>query len=303
MDRSVMSVRRSNRDGSGSSFSSRFVPPPTTTHPIITGDSDDGARHLGVSPSSHVDPETERPRSRIKVREEAGSASTNTYSIPKKEPHTMAIPSLMNCIGDSSSSLSPVSTLLDQHSVIREDLQHQGERPIAKCRTDPQILFRETAAFEDRKSYDCASPLQVSHSPAHVVPAKKGQQALFHELYQMLGPLADPGSDTLRSKMEIRRDEKSGEGVRAFEEQQSSPDTPRGSQGPAQTLHLDILLAQRVVRDAMREEGEGPGFSDQMCMLSASECGEETLDSNSNRSECELDRNNSTRSVFDWRYA
>jgi len=310
-----MSVGRPNSDGSGSSLGSRFVFPPTAARPWR---SDGGARRLGASPSSHMDPETERPQSRIKAREEAGSASINTHSIPKKEPHTLTTPSLMSCMEEEQSLPSPVSTPktppLDQHSVIREDLQQEGERPIAGCRADPQISFREAAAVEDRKSLDFvhSTPpsLQVSHLQTHAAPANKddgrqqpGQQALFQELYQMLEPSARPGSDTLRSTMEIRRDGKPGEtDTRVFEEE-SSPDTPRGPRGPEQILHVDVLLAQRVVRDAMQEEGEGAGLPYQSCLLSGSECGEEAVDLNSNLSECGLDRKHSTRSVFDWGYA
>ena len=317
MDYSVMSVRRTNPDGSGSSFSSRFALPPGTTGPIPIRGSYCGARRLSTSPSSHVDSETERPRSRIKAREEAGSASINIYSIPKEEPHALVIPSLMDCMEEQSSSSSPISTPkappLDQHSMIREDLQREDERPIAKCRADLQISFRETAAVEDCKSLGfvhSTSSLDVSHLQSYEVPGKKGdgrkQKALFQEVYQMLDPPTHPGSDALRSKMEIRRDENSREGITRPDcalEEESSPDTPRGPQGPEQTLHVDVLLAQRVARDAMWEEGEGVGFADQPCMLSASECGEEASDSNSNWSECGLDRKRSTRSVFDWGYA
>jgi len=319
MEYSVMSVRRPNPDGSGFNSGSRFVLPPTAARPTTNWRTDDGARRLGASPSSHMDPETERPQSGIKAREEAGSASINTHSIPKMEPHTSATPSLMSYMEEERSPLSPVSTPeappLDQHSLIREDLQQEGERPIAGCRTDPQISFREAAAVDDRKSLDLVhstSPsLEVSHLQSHAVPVNKGdsreqpgQQALFHELYHMLEPLARPGSDTLRSKMEIRRDGEPEERVihpgYAFEEE-SSPDTPHGPRGPEQILHVDILLAQRVVRDAMQEEGEGVGLLDQS--FTPSECGEEAVDLNSNLSGCGLDRKHSTRSVFDWGYA
>lgn len=319
MDYSVMSVRRSNPDGSGSSFGSRrFVLSSSTTRQIPIRGPDCGARRLGTSPSSHVDPETERPQSRIKAREGAGSASINIYSIPKKEPHAFATPSLMDCMEEQSPPLSPVSTpkapALDQHSMIREDLQPEGERPIASCRTDLRISFRDPAAVEDRKSLDpvhsTCPPPEVSHFQSHGVPANKGdgrkQQALFQELYQMLEPPAHPGSDASHSRMDVCRDENSGEGIiypGCTVEEESSLDTPRGPKEPEQTLHVDILLARRVVRDAMQEDGEGVGFPDQSCMLSASECGEEALDSDPNWSECGLDRNKSTRSVFDWGYA
>ncbi|KAF9653200.1 hypothetical protein BDM02DRAFT_3125974 [Thelephora ganbajun] len=320
-DHSVMSVRRLNADGSGSSFSSRFVLPPTTTHPMAIEGSEGGARRLGVSPSSHVDSETERPRSRIKAREGAGSAFANTYSIPKKEPHTLPIPSLMNRMEEEWPSLSPVSTPeappLDQHSVIREDLQQQDERPIAGCRVDPRISFREAAAVEDRKSLDfvhsTSHSLEVSYLQSHTVSANKddgrkqpGQQALFQDLYQMLEFPERLGSGTLRSKMEIRRDGKSEEGnIRsdcAFEE--PIRDLSRGPRpGAEQTLHGDVLLAQKVVRDAMQQDEESMEFPYQSCVLSASECGEDAVDSNSNWSECGLDRKRSTRSIFDWGYA
>ena len=308
---SVMSVRHPNPDGSGSSFSSRFA------RPISVGRSDRGARPLGTSPSFHMVSETERPISRIKAREGAGSASTNTCSIAKKGPHTMALPSLMDHMDEGCLSLSPVATPkappLDQHSVIPEDLQ-QDERPIAGCRTDPRTSFSEAAAVEDRNPLDfvhsTSPPLGVSHLQCHAAPANKGdgrnqpgQQLLFQELYQMLEPPTHPASDNLRPRMEIRRDGKSWEeGTTrpgcAFEEE--SPDTPRG---PERTLHVDVLLAQRVVRDAMQEDGERGGFPNQPCMLSASECGEEAVDSGSNWPECGLDRKHSTRSVFDWGYA
>ena len=224
----------------------------------------------------------------------------------------------MDYMEEQSSSLSPVSTPKapppDQHSMIREDLQQEGERPIARCRTDLQVSFREAGAVEDRKSLDfvhSTSPsLQVSHWESHRIPANKGngpkQQALFQELYQMLEPPTHSGSDASRSEMETARDENSGEGIvypDCASEGDSSPDTPCGLRGPGRTLHVDIILAQRVLRDAMWEDGEGVGFSDQSCIPSASECGEEVLDSNSNWSECGLDRKKSTRSVFDWGYA
>jgi hypothetical protein len=325
MGYSVMSVHRSNPDGSGSSISSHFALPPTTARPVSTGRSDGGARPLGTPPSSHVDFEAGRSISRIEAREGAGSASSNTYPIPKKEPHTLAIPSLMNYIEEEGPSLSPVSTPkappLDQHSVIREDLQQQDERPIAGCRTDLRISFREAAAVEDRKSLDLVhstSPsFEVSHLQSRAVPVNKGddrnrpkQQVLFQELYQMLEPRTHPGSDTLRSEMEICRDGESRGRTTLQDcdldcdsEEGSSPDTPRGPGGPEQTLHVDVLLAQRVVRDAMQEDGECVEFSDQWCVLSASECGKEGMDSNAIWSECGLDRKHSTRSVFDWGYA
>ena len=320
MGYSVMSVRRSNPDGSGYSSSSRFSHPPTTGRPIPVARSDGGAGPLGISPSSHVDSETRQPVSRIKVREEAGSAFSNTHSIPKKELHALDTPSLMNHMEEEWPSISPVSTPkappLDQHPVIREDLQQEAERPIAGCLADPQISFHETAAVEDRKSLGSArstSPsLGVSHLQSHAVPANKGDgrnlpghHVLFQELYQMLESVAHPGSDALR--MEIRRDGNSEEGaIRPgydFEEG-SNPSTPRGNRGPVQTLHLDILLAQRVVRDAMQEDAERVGFSDRSCMVSAaSEYGEEVEGPSSGWSECELARKHSTRSVFDWGYA
>lgn len=309
MGYSVMSVRHSNPDGSGSSSSSRFVLPPAAARPIPIGSSDSGTRHLGGSPSSHVESETERPISRIKVQEGAGSAPISIYSISKEEPHTLATPSLMNRMEEEGLSLSPVSTTKappDQHSVIREDLQ-QDERPIAGCRADPRTSSRETAEAEDRDPQEfvhSTSPsLEVPHLGGHAVPAENGDgrnqpghQSLSQELYQMLEPPVHSGPGTLRSEMRIGRDEKLEEGA-------ICPDTPRGPGGSEQILHVDILLAQRVVRDAMQEDGECTGFSYQSCMLSASECGEEAVDSNSNWSECGLDRKHSTRSVFDWGYA
>ena len=311
MGYSVMSVRHSNPDGSGSSTSSRFVLPPTTARPTPIGRPESGARPLGASPSSHVELETERPVSRIKAREEAGSAPINTYSIPEKDPRTLTTPSLMNHMEDEWHSLSPVSTPKapppDQNSVIREDLRQEDERPIAGCRTDPRISFREAAVVQDRNSLDSVhstSPsLKVSHLESHAASANKsggrnqsGQQSLFQDLYQMLDPPAHPGSDVSRSKVNMARDEKSGE-------ETICPDTPRGPGGPEQTLHVDVLLAQRTIRDAMREDGEYVEFLFRSCMLSASECGEEAADSDSSWSERGLDRKHSTRSVFDWGYA
>ena len=331
MDCSVMSVTRSNPDGSGTNSRSRFVSPTTMGRPITIRGSDCEARCLETSPSPHVDSETERPQSRIKAPEGAGSASTNVYSILKKEPHTMTVPSLMNSMGGERPSLSSVSTAeaplpLDQHSLIREDLQQQkGERPIAGCQTDLRFSFREVAAVEDRKSlgfvHSTSPSLQVSsHSGNHPAPANKDdgrkqpqQQVLFQELYQMLEPPPHPGSDPLRSMTEIGRD---GEGIihldgdftegeEEEEEEESSLDNPRGPQGSKRTtLHIDIILAQRAVRDAMQEEeGDGIGLPEQWCLSASSECGEEAVGPNSNLSECGLYRRNSTRSVFDWGYA
>ena len=308
---SVMSVRHSNPDGSGSSSSSRFVLPLTAARPIPIGGSGGGARHLGAFPSSHVESETERPIPRIKAREGAGSAPISIYSIPKKGPRTLVTASLMDHMEEESPSLSPVSTpkapSLDQPSVIREDLQQGDERPIAGCRADPQISSREATEVEGRNSLELVhsiSPsIEVSHLGVHAVTADKGdgrnqpaQQSLFQELYQLLDPLAHPNPDALRSETKIPDDGRSGEEV-------VCPVTPRGPGRSDQILHVDILLAQRVVRDAMQEDGEYAGFSYQSCMLSASECGEEAADSGSNLSECGLDRKHSTRSVFDWRYA
>ena len=318
MGYSVMSVRHSNPDGSGSSFSSRFALPPTTARPTPIGRSDGGARPRRASPSSHVEPETERSISRIKARDGAGSASANTYSIPKKEPHTLTIPSLMNHGEDGWIPLSPVSTpkapLLDQHSMIREDLQQEDdERPIAGHRADPRISSGEIVAVEDGNSLGFVhSPppsLEVPHLPSHAAPANKGdnrnqpgQQSLFQELYQMLEPSAHPASDILRPKVGIRRGEGSWE-ASVLPGEESDPETPRGIGGPEQTLHVDVLLAQRVARDAMQEDEESVGFPIQSSMPSASECGEEAVDSSCNLSECMLDRKHSTRSVFDWGYA
>lgn len=313
MDYSVMSVRRPNLDRSGTGLSSSFVLPPTSVRPTVIGRSETEERHLGASPSSHVSSETEPPRSRIKAQG-AGPASANAYSIPGKEPHTMALPSLMNNMEEEWPSSSPVSTpkapRLDQRSVIREDLQQQDdERPIAGRRTDPRISFGEAAAVDDRKSLDLVrstSPLEVSHLQSHAAPANKGddrkpprQQALFQELYQML---EDPDSEILRSGVEVHRGGDSGEGIIRQDcvIEGSTQDTPRVPGGPEETLHMDVLLAQRVARDAMQEDGECFGWS---CKLSASECGEEAVDPNSNWLECGLDRKYSTRSVFDWRYA
>lgn len=310
MDNSVMSVHLSNPDGSGSSSGSRFALLPTKARPITIGGPDSGARRLGSSPSSqsHVESEPEQPRSRIMAREGAGSASTNIYFVTKTEPGTFTTHSLMNRMEEESPSLSPVSTPkappLDQDFMIREDLQRQGERPIEGCRADPRISFRETAVPEDRKSFDSihSTSLEVSQLQSHTESANKddgrmkpGQQTLFQEVHQML---------EFPSGMEIGRDGKLGEGIIHLDcalEEESSPDTARGLQGPELTLHVDILLAQRALRDAM--EGEGVGFPDQSCLLSASECGEEAVDSNSKWSDCGLDRKNSTRSVFDWGYA
>lgn len=227
----------------------------------------------------------------------------------------MVIPPLMNDLEEEWPSSSPVSTPkappLDQRYVIRGDLQREGERLIAGRRTDPRISFREAAAVEDRRSFELVrstSPaLEASHLQSHAVPVNEGdgrkqprQQALFQELHQMLEP---PDSDTLRSRVGVHRDRKPGEGIirqDCVNEEGSILDTPRGLGGPKQTLHVDILLAQRVVRDAMQEEEESLG---QPCALSASECGEEAVDSDSNWLECGLDRKHSTRSVFDWGYA
>ena len=313
MGYSVMSVRHSDPDGSGSSFRTRFALPPTSTRPIPIGRPGGEVRPLGASPLLHVEHETGRPRSRIKAREGAGSAFANTHSIPKKEPHTLAIPSLMDHVEGEWLSLSPVSTPkappLDQHSVIRDDPRQEVERPIAGCRTDPRISF---VTVKDRNSLDF--PLEVSHAQSHAAPANNGngrnqpgQQSLFQELYHLLEPPAHLGSDALRSKAETSRDgkswEPSGRPGCAFEEE-SDTDAPRGPEMSEQALHVDVLLAQRVARDAMQEDGECEGFPYQSSMLSASECGEEAVeDSSSDWSECGLDRKHSTRSVFDWGYA
>jgi len=318
MGYSVMSVRHSDPDPSGSSFRTRFALPPTSTRPTPIGRDGGEAHPSGAPPLLHVEHETERPTSRIKAREGAGSAFANTHSIPKKEPHTLVIPSLMDHVEGGWLSLSPMSTPkappLDQHSVIPEDLQPEVKRPIAGCRTDPRISF---VAVEGRDSlgflHSTSPSLEVSHAQSHAVPGNDGDgrnqpggQSSFQELYQMLESPTHPGSDALRSKVETRRDGKSWEGsVRpgcAFEEE-SNADTPRGPERPEQALHVDVLLAQRVVRDAMQEDRECEGFPYQSCMLSASECGEEAVDSSSNWSECGLDRKHSTRSVFDWGYA
>ena len=310
MDSPVMSVSP-KPEGSGSHLSSRFVHPPAASRPITIGGSDGGGPLLGVSPLPHVNPEAEQARSRIKAPGRAGSTSTNTHSIPKREPHTRPAPSLMNDMEEQLSSSSPVSTPkappLDQQHVIRGDLQQEDERLIAGRRTDPRISFREAAAVEDRKSLEfvlsMTPPPGVSHLQTQAVPMndgdgrkQPGQQALFKELYHMLQPL---DSDPLRSRV----DRKTGEGITrqdVVNEEGSAPDTPRGPEGSEQALHVDILLAQRVVRDAMQEDEECLG---QSCMLSASECGEEAVDSSSNWVECGLDRKHSTRSVFDWGYA
>jgi len=318
MGYSVMSVRHSDPDGSGSSFRTRFALPPTSTRPIPIGRSGGEAHPLGASPLLHVEHETERPISRIKAREGAGSAFANTHSIPKKEPNTLVTPSLMNHVEGEWLSLSSISSPktppLDQHSVIPEDLQQEVKRPIAGCRTDPRV---SSVAVGDRDSLDfvhSTSPsLEVSHAQSHAVPGNNydgrnqpEEQPLFQELYQMLESPTHPGSDTLRSTVETRRDGTSWEGsVRpgcAFEEEPNA-DSPRGTERPEQALHVDVLLAQRVVRDAMQEDGECEEFRYQSCMLSASECGEEAVDSSSDWSECGLDRKHSTRSVFDWGYA
>ena len=322
MDCSVMSVHRSNPDGSGSSFSSRFVLPPTTAQPIIIGGPYSGARIPSEFPSSHVDSETERPRSEIKAPEEAGSAFMPMHSIPNEGPYTLSTPSLMNSMEEESSSLLSVSTPKapppHQHSLIREDLQQrESERPIARCRMDPRTSICEQATAGSRKSshtLHSASPRDVSHLPSHEPSANNAlsdqrqpeQHTLFQELYQILGT---PRSGASRSgtgvEMETQRDGKPGEGFTSSDnalEGESSPDTTATAAGQV-ALHVDILLAQRVARDAMREEGEDVEFPDRPWTLSASDCGEEALDSNSDRPECELDRKHSTRSVFDWRYA
>ena len=115
--------------------------------------------------------------------------------------------------------------------------------------------------------------------------------------------LQSPDSDCPRSRAEAHGDGKPGEEITrqdGVNEEGSIPDTPRGPEGSERTLHVDILLAQRVVRDAMEEDEE---CLEQGCMLSASEYGEEGVDSSSNWVECGLDRKHSTRSVFDWGYA
>ena len=314
MDYSVMSVRP-NLEGSGSNLSSRFVRPPTIARKTTIGRPGGRARRPGVSPSQDVNSEAEQPRSRIKAPEGAGSVSNNTHSIPKKEPHTVVIPSLMNDMEWEWPSSSPVSTPkappLDQQYVIRGDLQQEDERLIAGRRTDLRISLREAAAVEDRRSFQClrstTPPIGVSHLQTRPAPVNENdgkkeprQQALFQELYQMLGP-QDP--DILRSGVEAHRDGKLGEGITrqdCVNEEGSVLDTPRGPGVSEQTVHVDILLAQRVVRDAMWEDEECLG---QSCMLSASECGEEAVDSSSDWVECGLDRKHSTRSVFDWEYA
>ena len=172
---------------------------------------------------------------------------------------------------------------------------------------DPRTSFCEQTTAGDRKSLDVvhsAPPREVSHLPSHEASANDGhpdrgqpeQHTLFQQLDQILGTSAHPRLGASRP----------GEGLvsseNAFEEE-ASPDTPRPPQGAGQVLHVDVLLAQRVARDAMREEGGDVDFPDRPWMLSASDCGEEALDSNTDRPECELDRKHSTRSVFDWRYA
>ena len=318
MGYSVMSVRHSDPDGSGSSFGTRFALPPTSTRPIPIGRSGGEAHPLGASPLLHVEHETERPTSKIKAREGAGSAFATTHSIPKKELHTLITHSLMDHVEGEWLSLSPVSTPkappLDQHSAIREDLRQGVKRPIARRRSDPRISF---VTVEDHNSPDFVHPtsplLEVSHTQSHTAPANNGdrrnqpgQRSLFQELPQMLEPPAHPGSDILRSNVETDRDGKSWEGSVppgcAFGEE-SNTEAPRGPERHEQTLHVDILLAQRVVRDAMQADGDCEGSPYQSCMLSASECGEEVTDSSSNWSECGLDRKHSTRSVFDWGYA
>lgn len=315
MDYSVMSVPRPDADGSGPCLSSGFVPPPVAARPMSIGGPDSRAHRGGTSPSSHVNSETEWTGSRIKAREGAGSVSANTHSIPKKELHTTVVPSLMNDMEEQWPSSSPVSTPkappLDQQPVIREDLQ-RDERLIARCLTDPRISFREAAAVKDRKSFELVRstyPPELSHLQDHAVPVKKDddrkqpkQQALFQELHHMLEPQVHPGSDPLRS-VEVCRDEKLGEGITrrgCVIEEELNLDTSRGPDGSKQTLHMDILLAQRVVRDAMQED---EGWLGQACMLSAMECGEEVADASPNWQECGVDRKHSTRSVFDWGYA
>ncbi|KAF9792496.1 hypothetical protein BJ322DRAFT_1029606 [Thelephora terrestris] len=315
MDYSVMSVPRPDADGSGSSLSSGFVSPPVAVRPITIGTSDGRAHRGETSPSSHVNFETERTRSRIKAREWAGSISATTHSIPKMELHTAVVPSLMNDMEEQWPSSSPVSTPkappLDQQPVIREDLQ-QDERLIAKCLTDPRISFREAAAVKDRKSFELVRsthPRELSQLQDHAVPVKTGddrkqpkQQALFQELYHMLEPQVHPDSDTLRS-VEVRRDEKLGEGIirrGCVIGEGSNSDASRGPEGSEQTLHMDIVLAQRVLRDSMQEDEE---WLRQPCMLTGSECGDEVEDVSPNWQECGLDRKHSTRSVFDWGYA
>lgn len=315
MDYSVMSVCRPNADGSGSALTSRFVPHPTATRPITIESADDGVHRQ--SPSPHVKSETRLSRSRIKAREGAESVSANAHFIPRKELHTEFVPSLMNDMEEKLASSSPVSTSkappFDQQPVIREDLRGEDERLIPGCSTDPRVSFREAAAVKRRKSCELVRstcPLGVSHLEGHGVPANKSvdekqprQQALFQELYHLLEPAAhlDPGH--LRSRVEVRRDEKLGEGIirrACVTEEESIPDTPRGTEGAEQNLHVDILLAQRVVREAMQEDEEPLGRS---YMLSASELGEELTESGSDWQECGLGRKHSTRSVFDWGYA
>ena len=312
MDYSVMSVHP-NPEGSGSNRSSRFVYP-TTVRQMTIGGSGGGAHHLGASPSPHVNPEAEQPGSGIKARDGVGSESANAHIVPKKEHPTMVIPSLMNNEEEEWPSSLPVSTPkappLDQQSVIGGDLQREDERLIAGCRTDPRISFREAAAVEDRRSFEfvrsTSPPVEVSHLQSHPVPVDEGdgrkqprQEALLRELHQMLEP---PGSDALRSGLKAHKDRKPGEGIIHQDRvnEGSIPGSPRGPEGCEQTLHVDILLAQRVVRDAMEED---EGCLGQPCMLSASEYGEEVVDSSSNWLECGLDRKHSTRSVFDWGYA
>ena len=219
----------------------------------------------------------------------------------------MVIPSLMNDMEEDLSSSSPSSTPrappLDQQHVIRGDLQQVDERLIAGCRTDPRISFREAAAVEDRRSSEflrsMSPPIGISHLQSHVVPVNEGDDRKQPRQRALSQDLEPPDSDILRSRVGdevgegiIRQDRVNKEG--------SIPDTPRGPGGSESTLHVDIVLAQRVVRDAMQEDEECLG---QSCMLSVSECGEEAADSSSNWVECGLDRKHSTRSVFDWGYA
>ena len=318
MGYSVMSVRHSDPDGSGPSFRTRFALPPTPTRPIPIGRNGGEVHPPGAPPLLHVEHETERPISRIKAREGAGSAFANTHSIPKKEPNALATPSLMDHVEEEWLSLSPIPTPkappLDQNSVIREDLQQRVKRPIAGCRTDPRVSF---VAVEDGDFLDfvhSTSPsLEVSHAQGHAAPGNNsdgrnqpGEQPLFQELYQMLELPTHPGSDTLRSETETRRDGEPWQGSVSpgcASEEEPNADTPRGPEKPGQALHVDVLLAQRVVRDAMQEGGECEGLPYHSCMLSASECEEEAVDLGSNWSECGLDRKHSTRSVFDWGYA
>lgn len=299
MDYSVMSVRP-NSEGSGSSFSSRFVHSPTTARQMTIGRSDGGVRHLGASPSLHLNSEPEQPRSRIKTRE--GASAT--------ESPTVVIPSLMNDIEEEWLSSSPISTPkappLDQPYVIGGDLQREDERLIAGCPTDPRISFREAAAAEDRRSFEfirsTSPPLEVSHFQSHAMPVRKGDSLKQPRQRALCQQPSD--SDTLRSRVGVHRDRGPGEGIIrqecVNEEEGSIPNTSRGPEGFEQTLHVDVLLAQRVVRDAMWEDEECLG---QSCVLSTSECGEEAVDSSSNWLECGLDRKYSTRSVFDWGYA